>query len=348
MRAAVMRSGALLVDEVATPVPAAGQVLVETIACGICGSDLHCLRHARRFVEVSRETGLGVFDFDPDRDVVMGHEFSARVLAPGPGVTGWQGGEEIVAFPTIRTPAGVRAVGYSNDYPGGYAQQMVLDEASIRRIPNGLDPRLAALTEPMAVGLHAVNESRLGAGPAAAAGAVVLGCGPVGLAVIASLAHRGAPLVVAAELSPARRELAGRLGAHVVVDPREQPPVEAWRAAGGRGPLVIFEAVGVPGMLDLAMTAAPPASEIVVVGVCMEDDRIRPTVGINKRLSLRFVLGWSPAEFEESLAAIAEGRVDVSPLVTGEVSLDETPAAFAALGDPQGHAKILVRPNGFT
>jgi 2-desacetyl-2-hydroxyethyl bacteriochlorophyllide A dehydrogenase len=343
MKAAVLRGHVIVVDDVPEPVPGAGQVLVETIACGICGSDLHCRLHGRDLVAASREAGLSVFDFDPDRDLVMGHEFSARVLDAGPGVSGPAPGTEVVAFPVVQTAAGPRAVGYSNDHPGGFGPRLVVDAAGVRPIPEGLDPRLAALTEPAAVGLHAVNRSILGAGSDTA---IVLGCGPVGLMTIAALRMKGVPLVVAADLSLARRAMALRIGADVVVDPREEPPVEAWAGAGGEGRPVLFEAVGVPGMIDTAMRAAPAGSQVVVVGLCMQPDHFSPALGISKRLTLTFVLGWTPAEFDASLAGIADGTLDVAPLVTDEVGIDGVADAFDRLADPADQVKILVSPNG--
>lgn len=337
-----MRSGSLVVDDIDDPPLADGQVRVETIACGICGSDLHCLKHAEQFVETSREVGLAMFDFDPSADVVMGHEFSARILEIGPGVSAVNAGAEVVAHPAILVDGALQAIGYSNLYPGGFGERMVVQAGSVLPIPNGLDPGHAALTEPMAVGLHAVNKSQLvGRGSA-----IVLGCGPVGLACIAALAYQGIEHIVAADFSPARRVLAERMGAHVVVDPREEPAVEAWRRTDGKRPLTIFEAVGVPGMIDAAMRDAPGGAEILVVGLCMEPDQIWPTVGVGKALSIRFVLGWTPAEFEECLHAIADGRITVAPLITGEVGLDGVAQAFDDLSDPERHAKILVRPNG--
>lgn len=346
MRAVVLRGQRLVVDDVAEPVPGPGQALVETIACGICGSDLHCARHARSFTEAAAATGMTIFGFDPDRDLVMGHEFSGRVLElrpgedPGGGAGRLAPGDLVVAHPVVRTAGGIHSVGYSNDHPGGYAKRFVVEASGLLPIPSGTDPAVAALTEPLAVGLHAVNRSSA----SQTRSAVVIGCGPVGLAVIAALHLRHVPLIVAADLSPARRALAEQLGAHVVVDPRSLPAVEAWRGAGGRGPAVVFEAVGVPGMLRATMRAMPSRSELVVVGLCMEPDVIEPTVAISRQLTLRFVLGWSPAEFADSLTAIASGRIDAAKLVTARVGLDATPDAFAALAVPDAHVKILVQP----
>ena len=346
MKAAVLRDGHMVVDDVPEPVPGAGQVLVQTKACGICGSDLHAAQHADRMVELTREatqsSGIGVSPmvFDTGRDMVMGHEFAAEVLELGPGAAGVTVGQTIVSMPVVADQGGIHAVGYSNDYPGGYAERMVLSAGLLLEVPNGLDVRRAALTEPMAVGVHAVNRSSIAAGTAA----LVIGAGPVGLAVIAALALKGIEPIVAADFSARRRQLASTMGAHEVVDPREEPAIEAWRRVDGRHPLVIFEAVGVPGVIDQAMRDAPRQAEIMVVGVCMEPDRVQPFIGISKELTVRFALGYDPMEFAGTLQTIAEGRVDVSPLITGTVDIDGVPQAFTDLANPDAHAKIVVEP----
>jgi threonine dehydrogenase-like Zn-dependent dehydrogenase len=207
-------------------------------------------------------------------------------------------------------------------------------------IPNGLDPRHAALTEPMAVGLHAVNKSGIKKGESA----VVLGAGPVGLACISALARMGVEPIVAADFSPARRALAKMMGAHEAVDPREEPAIDAWNRVDGKTSMVIFEAVGVPGMLDQAMRAAPRAGRVLVVGACMENDTVRPLIGVGKELEIRFALGYDPMEFNGTLRAIAEGEIDVVPLITGHVGISGVPQAFDDLGKPDEHCKILVEP----
>jgi threonine dehydrogenase-like Zn-dependent dehydrogenase len=229
---------------------------------------------------------------------------------------------------------------YSNDVAGGYGERMLLSAPMITEVPNGLDFRHAALTEPMAVGLHAVNKSRIAPGE----GALVLGCGPVGLAVIGALRLKGIDTIVATDFSPTRRALATTMGATEVVDPATEPAFEAWARAGGTRPLVCFEAIGVPGIIDGVLKDAPHSTRLVVVGVCMETDRINPFFGISKELNVQFCLGYDPMEFTETLRAIAEGELAVAPLITGEVGLDGVAGAFEALGNPDAHCKILVTP----
>ena len=343
----------MVVDDIPDLSPGPGQVLVETIACGICGSDLHTVDHAHHMAATAIEAGIATFDFDPDQDLVMGHELSVEVLDVGAGVEGITPGTAMAAMPMLTTPSGIEVPGYSNKFPGGYSERMLLAPNSLLPVPNGLPAHLAALTEPMAVGLHAVNQSSATEGRAA----IVVGAGPVGLAIIASLKLAGVEPIVATDFSPSRRALAETMGAHVVIDPGTANSkqegfalaVEAVTAATtGQEPEppVIFEAVGVPGMIDMAMTGAPTGSEVVVAGVCMEADNFRPIMGTYKRLTVRFVLGWTPEEFAESLHNLAEGLIDGEAFVTDQVSLDEVPATFAALASPVDQVKVLVRPNG--
>ena len=349
MRAAVLNKGQILVrDDVPDPEPGMGQALVEVKACGICGSDLHFAKHGASMLALGKEmTGSlmseagAQHELDLDRDVYMGHEFSAEVLDFGPDTqSDIEPGALVTALPVLMSMNGVEPIVYSNTTKGGYGERMLLSAPMLLEVPNGLDFRHAALTEPMAVGLHGVNKSRIKPGE----GALVLGCGPVGLAVIAALKVKGVGPVVAADFSPARRRLALTMGAHEAIDPREETGWAAWsRVAAGRAP-VVFEAIGVPGIINDILKHAPAGSRVVVVGVCMENDTINPFFGIAKELNVQFALGYDPMEFAGSLRSIAEGEIDVAPMVTAEVGLDQVPWAFEALGSPEEHCKIIVTP----
>jgi threonine dehydrogenase-like Zn-dependent dehydrogenase len=340
VRAAVMRNSRLIVDTVPDPAPVEGEVLVKTLACGICGSDLHALKYAHKMVEVAKETDAP-FVLDLSRDVIMGHEFCAEVVDYGPNTTGAvRAGDRVVSMPVLFRGGRIEGVGYSNEVPGGYGELMTLSAGMLLAVPNGLATEHAALTEPMAVGVHAVAKARLEPYDAP----LVIGCGPVGLAVIAALKLKGAEPIVAADYSPMRRALAERMGAHVVLDPAARPALEAFVAAANMRPAVIFECVGVPGILHQIMRGAPLGARVVVAGVCMEEDQIKPMFGINKELNIQFVLGYTPEEFAHTLQMIAEGQIDVAPLITGRVGVDGVPGAFETLAKPDHHAKILVEP----
>lgn len=337
MKAAIFRGGEIVAGEVPDPVPAAGQVLVKTLCCGICGSDLHYAKHAPHMVELSRRIP-GRVPLDLSRDVVFGHEFCAEVVEYGPGATRrLKPGTLVCSMPVMPLPEGPRTVGYSNDFPGGFGERMVLAEPLLLEVPNGLPAEHAALTEPLAVGIHAVEKADLKEGDRP----LVVGCGPVGLAAIVGLRLKGVHPIVAADFSPKRRELAVRMGADVVVDPGQESPY-AKLAPGGRA--VIFECVGVPGLLQQVIEAAPRDARIVVAGVCMEPDRIEPLFGIVKELSLQFVLGYTQEEFARCLRLLAEGQVEADALITGKVGLQGVQGAFEELANPERHTKILVEP----
>ncbi|MGH3360944.1 MAG: zinc-binding dehydrogenase [Nocardioides sp.] len=378
MKAVTCHQHSLTVSEVEPPVPGPGQLLLDVRRCGICGSDLHARESGDELADVLGEIGYDDFMRSSQR-VVLGHEFFGEVADHGPRTRSKLAvGTPVVAVPLVRVDGEVHPIGLSARAPGGYAEQLVTQESLTLRVPNGLDPDVATLTEPMAVAWHAVNRGEVGKKDAA----VVIGCGPVGLAIVLLLKSRGVRTVIASDLSPGRRALAAACGADVVVDPRDTSPYDvpgakhlatapdalnaatdavdllaklpfgwwhSWRALDKVGVTrpkapVVFECVGVPGMIDQVLAGAPLYSRVVVVGVCMGADRIRPSLGINKEIDLRFVIGYTPLEFRDTLHALAEGEVDPSPLLTGRVGLGGVAGAFSALGDPEEHAKIVIDP----
>lgn len=378
MKAVSCSRGTLSVVDLPDPHPGEGQLVLDVRACGICGSDLHAKDHADELTDVMAEIGYRDF-MRSDTPTVLGHEFAGVIAERGPRTPkALRAGMTVVSFPLVRSRGTVQLTGLSPLAPGGYAEQVLVEAALTFPVPNGLAVDMAAMTEPMAVALHAVRRSEIKKSDTA----IVIGCGPVGLAVICQLKARGVGTVVASDFSPARRALATHCGADVVVDPTVDSPYEkaaskgeltnipdlyglaldtmrklrrvpGWShvyraadAAGVAGPKrpVIFECVGVPGMIDGVMAAAPLNSRVIVVGVCMGNDQIRPTMALGKELDLRFVFGYTPLEFYDTLHMLADGKIDASPLLTGKVGLDGVAAAFDALGDPEKHAKILIDP----
>ena len=296
---------------------------------------------------------------DPSRDVVFGHEFCCEVVENGPATSrNLKPGTLVCSMPMTLAGNTVAGIGYSNDVAGGFAQYMPLAERMLLEVPNGLPAAHAALTEPIAVGWHAVQSARLTTEDVP----LVIGCGPVGLSVIANLPLRDLHPIIAADFSPARRALALRMGADIVVDPAETSPYASWQEAATpaghddsryarlfdigprQRPAVIFECVGVPGMIQNVVESASTGARIVVVGVCMQTDQFEPFFGIVKQLNIQFVLAYTAEEFAASLHHIAEGRIDVAPLITGRVGLAGVKDAFAELANPERHAKVLVDP----
>ncbi len=338
MRAALMERGKIWVEEIADPIPGAGEVLVKSLACGICGSDLHAARHTEEFVATSLEAG-GAFKLTTLEPVVLGHEFCAEIVDFGPATTrSLKPGDMVCSLPVLlrETPL---PVGYSRDTPGGFAEFMLLSEKLLLRVPRGTPASAAALTEPMAVGYHAVNKAQLTGTEAA----LVIGCGPVGLAVITALDAAGIGPIIAADFSSARRKFAEQQGAHIVIDPSQDDPFNN-KDLNRPQDVMIFECVGVPGMIDQIFLNAPRNARIVVVGVCLQMDHARPLIAVNKELNVQYVLGYTAQEFAETLSSIADGKFDIADLVTSEVGLEGVADAFEQLRTPEENAKIIVQP----
>lgn len=360
MWAAVLRRGTIEVTQVPDPVPGPGQVLVKSLSCGICGSDVHTFQSATGAAAMARRTG-SPFDFDPLRDVVFGHELCAEILAYGPETEGkFKPGTRVTCIPVGFAGGRLHAIGFSNDLPGGFAERMLLTESLLIEVPDGLSNEQVVCAEPMAVGWHAVKEAGLSVDDVP----LVLGCGPVGLAVIAGLKILGMHPIVAADFSPLRRRLASSFGADVVVDPKEVSPFQRWdemalpngkalpasgyeafyTAYASRRPCVVFECVGAPGVIQQVLEGVPPNSKLIVVGVCLTVDSIEPVFAVNKMMTMKFVLGYNADEFRDSLQHIASGKINVKPMITGRVGLSGVLQAFQDLQNPMQHAKIVVEP----
>lgn len=358
MRAVVMQDSTLTVADVPEPVPGPGEVLVDVLACGICGSDLHCAAHGLEFNKATAGAA-GVELMDLSKPVVFGHEFVGRVVAHGPDTEGRiPVGARVVSMPILLREQPVMLGFAGPEAPGAYAERIVLSEPLLIEVPDHVDTRIAALTEPLAVAYRSVNRAEI----QDHAVPLVVGCGPIGLAVIAVLKMKGVGPIVAADFSPERRELAAKLGADIVVNPAVQSPYEALLAAAATDdparmatptavlgqlplrPTVAFECVGATGLLQQIIAGMPAGSRIVVAGIALGPDSIEPGHGILKELDIRFSLYYSPQEFAETFANLASGDFDVEPLLSDTVGLDGIADAFERLSSNPRHAKILVDP----
>jgi threonine dehydrogenase-like Zn-dependent dehydrogenase len=343
MRAMVLRAGRVAVEDVERPLPGPGQVLARVRACGVCGSDLHFARYGEEMLRISQGSGVSGWDgVELDKGIVMGHEFVAEVVATGPGVTGWPAGARVVSMPALvegGAAAATHSIGYSSRFPGAYGEYLLLSSVLLLPAPEHVSDALAATTEPCAVGLHAVREARVRPEERAH----IMGAGPIGLMTLLWLKHGGVQHVSVSDPAPTRRALAVRLGADLVLDPTSPGIAREIADNLGGAPRVVFECVGVPGTLQAAMDLAEQHGRVIVAGVCMTVDQVTPLTAIRKRLTLQFVLAYTPQEFAESLSAIASGAVDPSPLITRTVALDELPSVFQSLSDPRECKVVLLQ-----
>jgi 2-desacetyl-2-hydroxyethyl bacteriochlorophyllide A dehydrogenase len=347
MKAAVVHTGgAFEITDVPVPTPGPGQVLARPVACGICGSDLH-------LVELLR--GMPADPAAPG--IVLGHEFCVEVVEAGPDTESPVPPGRLACSVPYLAAAGTQILGTSPTAPGAFADYVLLDAGKLVPVPDGLGPDAASLTEPLAVGRHAAGLGNLERGRPA----VIIGCGPVGLAVLVALKAAGHGPVLVSDPSPLRRAAAERLGADIVVDPGERSPFATWDELGvddqlpsplltitgaRQAPVTVFECVGIPGLIQQVIDGVPIGSRVVVVGVCMQPDTIVPVTGIVKEVELVFSFAYRPDEFSAVLRDIGDGAIDAESFITRAVSLDAVGEAFDALASDPAEIKILVRPNG--
>jgi (R,R)-butanediol dehydrogenase / meso-butanediol dehydrogenase / diacetyl reductase len=339
MRAAVFKelTKPLLIETVADPVCGPHDLILKVKNCGICGSDLH-MTEPGTIMPLAGGS-------------VMGHEFAGEVMEVGKAVTHlWKVGDRAAGFPVIccgeHTPcinftqrgtcAKMVSIGLGQS-PGGYAEYVRIGSGSGYRLPQNVSFREGAMVEPLAVGLHAVDMAKMPRG----ATVLVVGAGPVGLATMLWAKFLGARHVIVSEKAEVRKKMAARFGATDCIDPT-QPLAPQVQKIAGKDPDIIFECVGVPGLLMNVMAEAPRGGRIVVAGVCQQADTIMPLMGIMKELEIQFVLGYRPADFDYVIAMIASDRVDVGHMVTDIVDLNGLPAAFEALRKPSHQCKVML------
>lgn len=336
MRAVVTTDpgGPLTVADVEDPTPGPGEVVLAVEACGICGSDLHLV------------------DVWPIPGQVLGHELSGRVVALGEGVDGVAEGDAVVGLSLAtcgvcdacrsgrpRKCVTARMVGI--DTPGAYAEYTTLPAHDAVAFPEGVDLALGALVEPLAIARHAVGRAGLRPGETS----LVVGAGPIGLASLLWLRRLGAGPVVLSDPDPRRRATAADLGADLVVDPTAGDLATQVADAGlGAVPLVL-ECVGLPGLVAQASAAAAVDGRVVVVGVCMGEDRYDPLAPLGKELDWRFSFYYCRADIDASIGAVTDPAFGAADLVTGLVGIEATPDRFAALkAGGTDDVKVLIRP----
>lgn len=340
MKAAYMLDRKIVVGEVPDPTPKRGQVLVRTHSCGLCASDLHVLHHADRLVQWSQEFG-GPFSMDLSRPVVLGHEYVGEIVDYGPGsARKLKSGTRVTSLPVMFRPDGIDCVGLTNDAPGGLGEFMLLDENLLMEIPTALDSDMAALTEPLSVGLHHARIGRVQKEDVP----LVVGCGAIGLGIIAGLKLLGVSPIVAADFSQQRRDLALKMGADIVIDPKEMTPYAAIPTLGSQRATVVFECVGVPGVLDQIMRGVGHGARIIVGGWCLEMDQVFTPCAHLKQLNIQFAGGEDQEDMDLALRAIGDGLVNIEPWIGARTGLSGAAEALEAIGRPNNVIRTVVDP----
>lgn len=306
------------IERLPIPEPPEGGLLVRVEACGLCGSDLRTLRSGHSRVR---------FPW------TIGHEIAARVVDVGERYRGpWKPGDGLAVGPLAYCGAcpgclegryelceDQREIGQA--WPGGFAEFLALPEpvlglGNVQRAPDGLDPALMTLVEPLSSCINAQEKAEVGLGDAVA----ILGAGPVGCMHAVLARARGAFQVVLVDVDPGRLALAAPFGADARVDASAGDPVEAVRAlTGGRGASVVVAATPSPRAAVQAVEMARKGGRVVQFGGLPQDES-RPGIDVNRihyqALHLIGVTTFAPHHNRKALELVASGRVPAAQLVT--------------------------------
>ncbi len=341
MKAAYIQNGKVQTGTLDDPVPGKGQALVRTHSCGMCASDAHFLHAGQNVIDLSRKFGGPYAQLNLDRPFVPGHEYVGEVLDYGPGSERRvKIGRRVTSVPVMRAEGSHQVIGFSHECPGGFGELMLLYETALLEVPDSLEDDLAAMIEPLAVGLEHARRGNPRSGDVP----LVLGCGAIGLGVIAGLKLLGAGPIIAADFHPGRREMAIRMGADVAIDPREIDPYGPLPDLGARRVNLIYENVGQKGMLGRIIAAAPFDGRIVMGGYCMEEEGMFVFAAQNKRLNIQFAGGEEPQDMDLAMRAIADGRIDVRSWLGDRIGVSGVADAMAKMSGPGAPVRTVVDP----
>ncbi|NNG35655.1 zinc-dependent alcohol dehydrogenase [Nakamurella aerolata] len=329
----------LQVADLADPVPGEGEVLIDVIATGICGSDFH---------GYSGENGRR------RAGQVMGHETVGRVRAVGPAVADAPAAGTLVTVNPVlacgHCPACLagdepdcpnkRVIGVDPAIVSAFAQQLVVPRRAVVPLPAGTPEEYGALVEPLAVGYHALVRGEC----TDADTVLVIGGGPIGQACVLAAKRLGAKAIAVSEPDQHRRELSAALGA-IGVDPTAQDATAAIGQALGGAPSLVVDAVGVDATLATAFACTDPSARIVLVGMGSQQLTIPAFEISTRQRSLIGSFCYTAREFADTAAWVGTRPAGVDTLVEGRVGIDQADAAFSALAKGTSAAsKILVFP----
>lgn len=347
MRAVVLRGGELSVRETADPIPGRGDLLLKTLSTAICASDVHFMDHPE--LAIDDPTGRSLYD--PDRDIVMGHEFVGEVIGRGPGCSdAFPIGARVTSMP-IRLvdggAGGLRIIGQHPEAQGSFGELLVVPEATARVVEGTVSNDAIAVVDAFAVGEYYVRVAAVQPGEIP----IVVGAGAIGLSAVAALSARGIEPIIVSDYNAERRELAGTgFGAHVLVNPAERSVFDVFREVRAErklsGTAVVFECVGAPGLINKIVNEADFYTRIYCAGGWYTGDTLDITEATRQGLTLRFGGGPMPEDWYGVLSAVVDGRLDPMPSVARIIGLDEVPEAINQARRSEGPPRIVVHPNG--
>lgn len=321
----------LAVETLPDPTPAEGELVIKVGRCGICGSDLH----------MTEDAGYGRGAGD-----VLGHEFAGEVVAIGKGVEGYRTGELVSVSPLKscgRCPACLAGdVAWCSGFGlqmGGYAEYALTRPNQCVKLPDALSLADGAIVEPLAVALHGVTLAGIKPG----AKILVLGAGSIGLAVAFWARRAGAAQVVVQDIAEFQRERALEMGASDFIVGRDDPVSASTRALGGLADIV-FECVGVPGLIAQAVQQVRGRGTILLLGLCNQPDTFNSFSMLSKEVRLVTSAFFTRGEYEAALDALSRGAAEPRALITQTIALSKTPDMFESLKGRSHQCKVMIAP----
>ncbi len=319
----------LVVEDIPDPTPGPNDVIVKVGRCGICGSDLH----------MTEDPVFGI-----PEGFVLGHEYSGEIVALGKDVERVKMGDRVAVNPLAgcgacatcldQEPAWCAAMQIDG---GGYGQYSLTKDRQCVILPKTVSLEDGALVEPLAVGLHGVKVAEMKPG----ARVLVIGVGPIGLAVIFWARRLGAGRIAATAKSSQRAELALHTGADFFSPSSESLDAEVQKALGGP-PDIVFECVGKPGLIAQSIDHVRPRGTVVVLGLCFAPDTFVPFAAVGKEVRIQTSAFYGIRDFEFAIDALNAGHMEPHAMITDTVSLGDMPEAFEALRKRSSQCKVMV------
>ena len=318
------------------PVPKEGEVLLKVSHIGICGTDM-AIYHGNLSHRVKAP-------------LIMGHEFSGVVVETN-GDIPFQIGERVVVEPTLscgkckpcrsgnyNVCKNVGFIGIEQD--GGFAEFVTVPYESLHRIPAKLSDVHAAVVEPLAVAVHAVNKSNLKLGDSV----VIFGGGPIGLLIGLAAKEAGAGQIIVSDISPYRLKKAEELGFIAVNSKNTDIVAEVRALTEQNGADIVFEVAGTPITAKQMVEVARIQGQIVVVSLFKQPVPVDLLLMQSQEISLITTRCYVAESFEKAIQLMATGRIDVSPIISHILSLEEIAEGFALMENPEKSIKILIKP----
>ena len=324
----------LAIEELPTPDPGDGEVIICVSHCGVCGTDLHATSGHGMALPANSQ---------------LGHEYAGEVVALGKGVERLKVGDRVAAMPVVgcgkceECKSGIDVLcSQWSGYGYGLAQYARVHERGAIQLPKSVSLADGALVEPMAVGARAV---RL-ANPARGARVLIIGPGPIGLSVLFWLRQRGIENIVLLASTGRRKGLVAAMGGSSFVVEGDSAAEEI-RSVLGAAPDIVFEAAGTTGVFGRAIELVKPQGMIIGLGFCMQPDAIIPAMALMKDVTIRWSITYTREDYQACADALDGDGDAARAMVTDVVGIDEAPLAFEKFREGTGGGgKLLIDPWG--